>query len=213
MPEVFMKKYQVLTVLFAVALAACNGGGGRKSLGSQCPSGDYKPVRSEIGTNQQKVDLKSDDFTQIPPGVYDYTGATVYYLDKSDLRLQLEDVKQKDGSFMANWGCIRNSSNKLSGAINVESITKMVVSADHKMTIDEVREYRLFAKDGKFEKTSSKSQKTVGSPKETMSDKTKDLFFVMTNQNPYDFEVRAFGGDENGQFAIAARFKRTDNPK
>lgn len=203
-----MKKYQLLTLSLMVSIAACNGGGGRKTVGSQCPGGDYKPVRSEVGPNQQKVDLRAEDFAQVPPGVYEYTGATLYYHDKSDLRLQLEDVKQKDGTFKASWACARNSIQPLSGPLQVESISKMTVSADHKVTINEVRQVGISLKDGKLDKASNKLQKTVGAPKETINDKTKDFFFVLTNQNQFDFEIRAFGGDEKGQFSFAARFKR-----
>lgn len=203
-----MKSNQILTLALTMAIAACNGSGGRKTVGSQCPGGDYKPVREELAPNQQKVDLRAEDFAQVPPGVYEYTGSTLYYHDKSDLRLQLEDVRQKDGSFKASWGCARNSIRPLSGPIQVESISKMTVNADHKVTIDEVRQMGISLKDGKLDKSSSKVEKTVGAPKETINDKTKDFFFVLTDNNQFDFEIRAFGGDENGKFSFAARFKR-----
>ncbi len=203
-----MKSLSVV-VSFALAfLVACNGGGSRKTTGSQCPE-SFKPIRMEVGPNQLKLSLDTKD-EQIPPGIYKYDGSSLYYVDKSDLRMLAVDIKQRDGNFKGSLGCVRNAKNTLH-PVRLEGIFAMNVSADRKKILADVSEFTIGMEAGKFKVISTKTQKTVQSPKETFKGSPEN-FLVTTDKNTTDYELRSIGSDANGEYALSIRFKRTDQP-
>lgn len=205
-----MKAFSILTTFALVlGLAACNGGGGRRTSGSQCPDGEFKPVPMDIQPNQIKLSLKAED-KQIPPGVYTYQGATIYYEDKSSLRILAKDVQQKAQEFKASVFCIRNAKAKLN-PVAVDAIRSMDVTTGNKVIAD-VTTYSLGIENTKFKAQSVKNQsKKVESPS-LVFDAAKfgqgDYFLLKSKTDDVNFEIRAKGADANGRFFVSIRLKK-----
>ncbi len=204
-----MKSLSLVTSLtLAVFLAACNGGGNRKTTGNQCPA-VYNPINMDVGPNQKKLSLKATD-EQIPAGIYKYDGSSLYYVDKSDLRMMAVDTKQKDGNFKGSLHCIRNAKNTLN-PVRLEGIYGMNVNADRKKILADVNVFTIGLDAGKFKATAAKVQKTLESPKEVF-DPAAVSFLVTTDKNTTDYELRSSASDANGVYFLSIRYKRTDQP-
>ena len=201
----------VISVALVLGGTACNGGGGRKVSGSQCPE-VFKPISMDVGANQTKLSLVRQQ-EQIPPGKYTYDGSSLYYVDKSNLRVLAHDNKQKDGTtFKGSTGCIRNGKNELH-PVAIEGIWSMLVSADKKGIISDVNLFTIGQENGKFKVVSSKLAKTVQSPSDTFVDANAATYFLVeTANNRTDYELRSVGNINNGEYYLSIRFKRTDLP-
>ncbi len=207
-----MKSLSLVTACTLVfGLLACNGGGGRKVGGSQCPE-VFKPISTEVGPNQRKLSLRKQD-EQIPRGKYVYNGSSLYYVDKSNLRVLAHDNKPKDSpTFKGSTGCIRNSTNKLT-PVAIEGIWEMDVHADLKEIITDVNVFTIGMENGKYKVSAVKQGKKVESPSDTfVQAKASTYFLVETANNETDYELRSVGNINGGEYYLSIRFKRTPYP-
>lgn len=203
----------ILMSLMVVALSACSGGGGRRIIGKQCPGGDYKLFPDQLPANQQKVDLAvASDDAKIPAGLYDYAGATLFYIDKSGLRLQVDDVQQKDGKFVAGVSCTRSALKSMSAPFNVDGVLKLDVSKDAKI-LGEMKNYTLQVLNSKFVGDAVVSGKTFNSPREVYKNTANEYYMVITDKNPTNYEIRSKGSNENGTYYLVVRLTRKDKPE
>lgn len=206
----------ILAALMVVGVAACSGGGGRRILGERCPGGDYKLFPDTLPANQHKIDL-SDAANEklIPPGVYTYQGATLYYKDVSDLRLALKDVKQKDGkTFVAGVTCTRNAQKPLSQSFVIEGIQSFTVSKDNKMLAGEVKGFSL--KDVATQLTGDAKTvqgKSFNSPSEVYKDLASEYYLLTTDNDNTHYEIRSTKSDSLGTYYLIIYLTRADEPK
>jgi hypothetical protein len=203
-----MKLYQLVTLFVGVTLAACNSGGGRKVVGKQCPGGDYKPISMNVAPTQKKLALNPQQ-NEIPPGVYSYEGSTLYYIDKSDLRVVLNDARQKDNNFKTGMVCVRNAKNVLH-PMAVESIHSMSVSKDLKYLV-EVTKLSIGTSNSKITVSAVKDTvKKLESPDEPYQG--AQAFMVSTEKNTTNYEIRSEGVTaDGGKYTMVVFLKRTDN--
>lgn len=212
-----MSKIKYLSIagscLLALSLAACSGGGGRRIIGKQCPGGDFKLFPDQLPPNQHKIDLAlADDEKKIPAGIYDYNGATLFYTDKSGLRLQVDDIRQRDGTYKAAISCTRDAKQPLSAPFNVDGVLKLDVSKDFKI-LGEVKNFTLQFLNRKFIGDAKVVDgKTVNSPREIYKDTANEYYMVTTDNNSTNYEIRSKGTNENGTYYLSVRLVRKDKP-
>jgi len=195
-------------IIAGFSMVACSGGGSRKTVGKQCPS-DYKPfvVSAKDTPNNQKALSLEPNSNEIPPGVYSYEGSTLYYVDKSDLRVELTDIKQKDNSFKAATTCIRNAKNSL-GPVSVEALRSLTLSKNGKYLV-ETNNLTLKIVDTKYKADSVKTEKKLESPSEAYKG-SKEAYLLSTNNNTTNYEIRSKGTTPNGEYILVVRLSRKD---
>jgi hypothetical protein len=208
-----MKLFSIVTSVLVVSLVgclvACGGGGSRKSLGKQCPADpSWAPFPMKVADNQEQISL-NPSANKIPPGVYTYEGATIYYVDKSDFRVQAVDVKQKDNSFKAGTGCIRNAGNNFN-PMSTEGIRDLRVSNDKKY-LAEVTNFAIGTEDTKFKVTAVKDpNKKLEAPADAYKTAVES-YMVSTKGDTTNYEIRSSGVTPNGTYQMQIRLTRKDN--
>lgn len=192
----------IVTLLATVmTLSACNGGNGsQRILGRQCPA-NYDPVSMNVPENK-KGSLES----ALPPGTYDYNGATLYYKDISNFRMELNDTKQKDNSYKGAVGCMRNDSpNTIGLYLATEGISKMVVESDSSKVTSDVKSYSFRITDSKVVMDFVKSDRKPERPGDLYKGTASESFFYQVDDK--NFEIRSHGKTQNGsEYFLAVRF-------
>lgn len=203
-----MKWFSIVMSLLAITLVACGGGGSRKSLGTQCPADPWKPFSMDVAPNQEKISL-NPLANKIPPGTYTYEGASLYYADNSGLRITTVDTKQKDNSFKATAGCVRNASKPLN-PMNVEGIRDLKVSNDKKY-LAEITNFAISSDGNAFKISAVKDpNKKLESPSDAYKT-AGDAFLVETKDDKTNYEIRSSGTTPNGTYLLQIRLSRKDN--
>jgi len=203
-----MKSKSILTILFLTALAACNGGGSRRTVAGQCPAGTYEPVPKKVGAHQKTVSLKADDGA-LPAGEYSYEGAIMFFDGKNGLRMQIHDVRQRDGKFKSHVACVRNAQRPLN-AFSMTGIRSLKVDKnDPKKITAEVTDYTVHL-DGKFvTKSESDPKKKLQNPKDAYAN-MQDSFLVSTDKNTVNYEIRSWTSDAHGEYFLKINLRRAD---
>lgn len=204
-----MKSFQLFSVLALAVLSACNGGGGRRSVGGQCPAGVYEPIPLKVGANQIELSLKAED-GQIPEGDYSYEGAVLYFEGVNGLRMQIYDVRQSGDKFKAHVGCVRNAQRPLS-PFSISGIRSLNVDkVDPKKIVAEVTDYNVHS-DGKYVTEATKNpSKSLQSPAEAYQ--TSRAIMLSYKNNDVNYEIRSTTKDAYGEYFLKINLKRTKKP-
>lgn len=182
-----------------VILSACNGSGSSLSGGRQCPA-SYTPIPMELPA-QQKLSLKFEEQKNITPGIYTYQTANVYYVagpGPSDLRIQVNELKQSDGSFKAVVGCMRNAQPHMKDfSLEIPGVTVMDVDNNFKTTIN-TQNFGFKITNTLVQPTDTAGKdKVVQSPSEVY-DSTKGATAFLIKHTDVSYELRASGPTPDG---------------
>lgn len=206
-----MKSKSILTIFVLSFLAACNGGGARRTVAGQCPAGAYEPVPMKIGPHQEELSLEAQD-GKIPEGDYTYEGAILYFNGKNGLRMQIHDVRQRDQNFKSHVACIRNSQRPLNPFSMSGVRTLNVDKVDPKKIIAEVTDYSVHLA-AKYETKAAKAEgKTLQSPAEAYVNMQRK-FMVATKGNEVNYEIRSMTSDAHGEYFLKINLKRAKKPQ
>lgn len=192
-----MKSFQLFMVLPALlALIGCGGGGRGRSLpGVQCKL-NHNPFPTDLSPGQKAVDMKPAA-KEMPEGEYQYNGSSLYYIGANDVRIQVSDVKQKNGTFKAEKACVRNARKGMENlAISSEGLAKMTIDAAFNV-VAESKVLSFSTVSGKLEAKVEKGQENLNSPELAYKD-TKILKVVMLKHNDNLYEVRSQSIDAQG---------------
>lgn len=215
-----MNKNQLVTfsaLASFLLLSACGGGNGsHRTLGRQCPV-SYNPVSMNVPANQ-KISLDSP----LPVGTFEYNGATLYYKDISNYRIELNDTKQKDSNqdkkqkdpkqpttptFKMTKGCIRNDSPKIVGlTFAIDGISKMVVQGNSNKVLSDVKSYSFSITDKEIVMTSTNADnKKPERPSDLYKGTAQESFLYQVDAE--NFEIRSTGKTQNGsEYFLAVKF-------
>lgn len=215
--------------LFSLAsiltFSACNGGGGSAFTGGREMCAKVSPIAPDRALTKDQAELSLDPAAkQLPPGVYSYKGATLYYVDKATgVHVQMSDVQQGvASSFKAMVDCYRGAYPGMSG-INVQAqgISEMRVEADGKIPLMQKYNFNFKTAQGVVVPEFSKSGDPVaGAPKDVFDDPNNPsrglpLHFVKTSPTgPTQFELRTSGvtATNGGSYDLVIRLERADLP-
>lgn len=205
-----MKLFSVVTFAVAMSIVACSGGGQRTTLGRQCPAGGWKPFTMDLNNSQERVEL-DPNLNQILPGKYTYEGSTLYYVDKSDLRVQVDDARQKDNNFKSNTSCIRNPKAALN-PVSVDAVRNIVLDKNKKYAV-EVNTISINIENTVFKaSTKTDPNKKLESPKEPYLQAAESFMVAIKNDTTH-YEIRSRGTTPSGgEYILQVRLTRTDNP-
>jgi hypothetical protein len=193
-----------LVVGLAALLSACNSGsGGSRVQGTQCAS-VYDPFPTTGIPDHQKVNYKNTN--EIPDGDYVYAGASLYYVDASDYRVQISDVRQKDGSFRPVTSCVRNDALKpKSLVVATEGVSDMNVVSG-KVT-SSVRQFGFhLLPDGRMSYDVAPDQ---NNKPDLPSDIYENQDSVMIRKSDTAFEIRSKGQTpDGGIYSLSVSYTR-----
>jgi hypothetical protein len=212
-----MKSFQLFTVLALISLVglnACSGGGSSLVYGDHDRCKENFSLFPDKPTNGQ-TELKLDPAAkEIPPGVYAYNGADLYYVDsKTNLRVLVHDsLDEKNGTSSSSIGCYRNAKPGMTGmVVEAEGISAMTVDQNFKTTI-ETREFNFVIAGGTMERDFRKGQDKLEKSPLEIYDPAHPAQFVKTSVNANtDFELRSSGVSSTGTYELVIRLKRTDS--
>lgn len=217
-----MKLFSVVTIsAMLVTLAACEGGGGRKVAGKQCPS-NHAPISMKLVGNQTEISL-DPAAKQLVPGTYTYQGSTAFYKDKSNsttpYMMEITDAKEKNTQrWKAVATCVRNAKAGLNLGFSSQVVRTLEVGAAPDLkTFFETREISVTLA-GSFKVNSTDGQQKVEDiPSKAYEKLTTPAKLMMVKKSDTDFEIRAHYADPQGaagqgELWVVTRLKRANLP-
>lgn len=200
-----MKYLSVVTVIAVALLSnACNSGSSRKTGGRQCPE-KYDPIPMTAAKGQSVVSM-DPAAKQLTPGIYEYAGATAYFMVKStDLRVEVTDAKDpKSQAYKAGTSCVRNATGELAGSFEVQGLSKLEVGRDFKTFIS-TRAIGFTANKGLKASSSDKLQKVEQAPGKAYQQGEQ---VMMIKKSDTSYEVRSTGTDGKSTYFLVVRLTR-----
>jgi hypothetical protein len=212
-----------VSTVAVIALNACNGGGNNLAAGTQCDAG-YDPISDKPNSIQKPVpqDSASNKSTQqMKPGVYTYSRADLYYVEKTKpdqapVQIQVVDAVTSDVSVKQSVICMRNARPKMNGFVaDTYGVTDIEICPDYSQVIT-TRHFKFDITNGAINFTvptgkdpngQDEIQSKVGDVLTTYgalpSDKVNSVTFVQNTNTTNDYEVRSFVDRPDAKYALA----------
>lgn len=158
-----------------------------------------------------------DSDQAIPKGIYNYNGASLYFFANNGVHIQINDVKQADGSFSAGAGCVSGAhiGNMDGLTAETEGLTNFTMGADSKTSAASAKKFSfVHAPKGKLVWTFKVASDVAPdqSPENFYQNKgsTEPKMVFMGDNN---YEIRSQGINSMGTWYLTVRYARTNLKK